>query len=121
MKYFIAALKKYADFSGRSRRSEYWYFVLFYIIFYCVLAVLGLYIGFPFLALILLVGMLVPSLAVGVRRMHDVDRSGWYMFIPIYSLILACTDGTPGPNRFGSDPKQPDMVDDIDRIGQAND
>lgn len=50
--------------------------------------------------------ILLPAIAVGVRRMHDVDKSGWFLLIPIYNLILACTDGTKGPNRFGVDPKE---------------
>ena len=49
--------------------------------------------------------VLIPSIAVGIRRMHDVDKSGWFILIPIYNLILAITDGTKGANRFGPDPK----------------
>ena len=50
-------------------------------------------------------GVLLPSIAVGVRRMHDTGHSGWYLLIPFYNLILACMEGTKGANRFGSDPK----------------
>ncbi|MFT4780037.1 MAG: uncharacterized membrane protein YhaH (DUF805 family), partial [Flavobacteriales bacterium] len=49
--------------------------------------------------------VLIPSIAVGVRRMHDVGKSGWFLLIPIYSLILACTDGINGDNEYGADPK----------------
>lgn len=49
----------------------------------------------------------MPSIAVGVRRMHDVGKSGWFVLIPIYNFILACTDGERGPNQYGQDPKDP--------------
>ena len=49
--------------------------------------------------------VLIPSIAVGVRRMHDVGKSGWFLLIPIYNLILACTDGVNGDNEYGADPK----------------
>lgn len=105
MNYFILAFKKYAQFSGRSRRSEYWYFFLFNFIIAFVLGMIGGVMGTPMLGYIFNLIVLVPSIAVGVRRMHDVDKSGWFLLIPIYNLILACTDGTPGPNEYGEDPK----------------
>ena len=107
MNYFFLAFKNYAVFTGRARRREYWYFVLFYNCIYLVLKLCELYIGSPFSAIQLafVIISLLPYLAVSVRRMHDVDRSGWYSLIPIYSLILNCTDGTNGPNDYGPDPK----------------
>lgn len=123
MKYFLAALKKYADFKGRARRKEYWYFYLFFILFFVALNFLSVAIASDSMALVVAVfylAMIVPMFAAGVRRMHDVDRSGWYLFIPIYSLILACTDGTPGLNRYGSDPKRPELLDEIDQIGETS-
>lgn len=120
MNYFLAALKKYADFKGRTRRKEYWYFVLFYMIIYIVLLAAATVV--PLLgiaALVFILAMLVPSLAVAVRRMHDVDKSGWYIFIPIYSLILACTEGTPGSNQYGEDPKSSSIEGEIDQIGNS--
>lgn len=116
MNYFLAALKKYADFNGRSRRSEYWYFVLFSTIISILLAVADSA-GTIYLDTVYSLAVLVPSIAVGVRRMHDVDKSGWYILIPFYNLVLACTEGSPGFNRFGADPKRPEMLDDIDQIG----
>ncbi|GMR18917.1 MAG: hypothetical protein BMS9Abin34_039 [Patescibacteria group bacterium] len=112
MNYYLTVLKKYAVFSGRARRAEYWYFVLFNII---IALVLGLIEGVAGIAsgtdesvlnAIYQLAILVPSVAVGVRRMHDVNKSGWFLLIPIYNLILAVTDGTKGDNKYGSDPKE---------------
>ncbi|WP_223649849.1 DUF805 domain-containing protein [Hymenobacter psoromatis] len=106
MKYFLDTLKnKYAQFSGRSRRAEYWQFFLFNIIFSLVLGFVGRLIHFPFIGVIYSLALLVPGIAVSVRRMHDVDKDWWYLLIPIYSLILVCTEGTSGPNQYGPDPK----------------
>jgi uncharacterized membrane protein YhaH (DUF805 family) len=107
MKWFFEALTKYATFSGRSRRKEYWYFTLFYVILAIVFAVFAKLANFdPSVAMrILQLGLFIPSLAVGVRRMHDVDKNGWYVIIPIYNIILACTSGTVGDNQYGPDPK----------------
>lgn len=98
-------LQKYAQFSGRSRRSEYWYFTLFSTIIGLILKYAGIAAGSPFIDTIYSLGVLIPSIAVGVRRMHDVGKSGWFLLIPLYNLILACTDGTPGDNEYGPDPK----------------
>ena len=73
--------------------------------------------GTVYLDTIYSLAVFVPSIAVGVRRMHDVNKSGWYCLIPIYNLILACTEGTPGSNEYGPDPKRPELLDDIDLIG----
>lgn len=119
MNWFTTALKKYAVFSGRSRRREYWYFVLFYLIIYIVLAVIdnatgsidpqtriGLFTGIFSLA------MLIPSLSVTVRRLHDTDRTGWWILITLIPLIGAIVllvfllqDSNAEANRFGANPK----------------
>jgi uncharacterized membrane protein YhaH (DUF805 family) len=118
MKWFLMALKKYADFNGRSRRSEYWYFTLFFAIIYIILFVLTLQVtAIGILLLIFALGMLVPSIAVSIRRMHDVGKSGWYCLIPIYSLILSFTAGDVGTNEYGPDPKDPAFEDEINQIG----
>jgi uncharacterized membrane protein YhaH (DUF805 family) len=122
MKWYLEALKKYAVFSGRSRRKEYWYFILFYFLFAFLIEFISFYIRIPFLYALFILGMLVPSLSVGVRRMHDVNKSGWFLLIPIYSLILACTDGDQGPNRYGPDPKRPEFEEfltDIEPVQSA--
>ena len=100
MHYYVKVLKQYADFNGRARRKEYWMFVLFNVI---ISTVLGLI--FPLLSVIYYLAILIPTYAVLARRMHDVGKSGWYMLIPIYNLILACTDGDSGDNEYGSNPK----------------
>jgi len=105
MNYYLKVLQNYAIFSGRARRSEYWYFVLFNLIITVVLALLGLLMETTILSNIYTFAVLVPSIAVGVRRMHDVGKSGWFLLIPIYNLILACTDGTQGDNEYGANPK----------------
>ena len=98
----------YANFNGRASRAEYWWFALAYFIVYFVLAMLiQVSVVFSILLIVFLLGIIVPLIAVGVRRMHDVGKSGWYILIPIYSLILACTEGTAGPNEYGPDPYSP--------------
>ncbi len=107
--YYLEALKKYATFTGRSRRSEYWYFTLVnLIIYYGFILIVGRLIdGVLGAALggIYILVTLIPSIAAGVRRMHDVGKSGWYLLIPIYSLILTCRDSDYGVNAYGSNPK----------------
>jgi uncharacterized membrane protein YhaH (DUF805 family) len=118
--WYLEALKKYAVFSGRSRRMEYWYFVLFNLIVFIVLelidALLGTFNvvqGVGLLSGIYGLAVLIPTLAVTVRRLHDIDRTGWWIFInlipligSIVLLVFELTPGTPGSNRFGPDPKQ---------------
>jgi uncharacterized membrane protein YhaH (DUF805 family) len=117
--WYLEVLKKYAVFSGRARRAEYWYFVLFNIIVAVVLSLIDTLLGtFNFMQGVgLLSGLyglavLIPTLAVTVRRLHDIDRTGWWIFINLIPLIgfivllvFAVTDGTPGSNRYGPNPK----------------
>ena len=117
-------LKKYSDFDGRSRRKEYWMFALFNVIFIIVASLidslLGLTIGtygFGVIYLVYVLAMIVPGLAVGVRRLHDVGKSGWMIlisFIPIigaiWLLILFVTDSQPGDNEYGANPKGVEAV-----------
>lgn len=101
-------LKKFADFEGRARRKEYWMFFLFSLIVSFVLGAIDEMItpgGIGFLGLIFQLGVLVPSIAVAIRRMHDVGKSGWFILIPIYNLILAVSEGEKGTNQYGPDPK----------------
>lgn len=109
MKYFLTALQKYADFDGRARRKEYWYFALFTFFFSIPFSILDIVFESTVPGLIFNLAILLPSLAVTVRRMHDVNKSGWFCLIPIYNLILTLTDGDKGPNRFGIDPKRPEF------------
>ena len=129
---YLNAMKKYAVFQGRARRSEYWLFFLFFIIIYVVAALLdgalgmldpaagiGLFSGIVILAHVL------PSIAVGVRRIHDFDTSGWLYLIgliplvgTIFLIVIGCIGGTRGPNRFGPDPKDPMGEHDVGAFGQ---
>lgn len=122
--YFTNAItSNYANFEGRARRSEYWYFTLFSTIISWGLSYMGIAMDFPWISIIYSFGVILPSIAVGVRRMHDVGKSGWYILIPIYNLILACTDSEVGPNQYGPNPKgigNNDNYDDqISNIGKS--
>ena len=128
MEYMFAPLKRYADFKGRARRKEYWLWVLFLIVAWFVLmyldAALGLggtatgyaeggSVGFNMtggvLTMIFWLATLIPSIAVAVRRVHDQDKSGWFILIPFYNIVLMFIEGTKGPNRYGPDPKGDDQ------------
>ena len=110
MKYFIKCLKLYADSSGRARRAEYWNFTLFNFIFALVVSIIAEVVDAPMLSGIFTLAMFLPGFTVGMRRMHDVGKSGWLFLVPIYNLILACTEGTNGYNEYGPDPKNPDEL-----------
>ena len=120
MEWYLAVLKKYAVFSGRSRRKEYWYFVLFNIIISIVLAVVdrvtGTFsqeAGMGLLGGIYTLAVLIPGIAVSVRRLHDTNRSGWWILIALIPLIGAIVllffmvqDSEPGVNQYGANPKE---------------
>jgi len=116
---------KYATFSGRASRSEYWFFLLFLYVAIFALAIVSAVFSGPdigtesspggsaaiglvgVLAMIMLLGSFLPLLAVSVRRIHDTGASGWWVLlwtIGLVSLIWACIPGQPGNNRFGPDP-----------------
>jgi uncharacterized membrane protein YhaH (DUF805 family) len=111
---FVDAIKSgfrnYVNFSGRASRSEFWYWVLFSLIAAFAAAILDGIIGFTLFYPIVSLGLFLPGLAVTVRRLHDVDKSGWWFLIvftgigAIVLIVWYCTKGTPGPNRFGPDP-----------------
>ena len=110
--YYTGVLKNYAGFEGRARRAEYWQFALVNIIITIVLDVIGLAVKFPLLGLVYGLAILVPSLAVAFRRLHDTGRSAWWILfalVPfvgaIVLLVFTCLDSTPGPNQFGPNPK----------------
>ena len=121
MEWMLMPLHRYADFSGRSRRKEYWMFALLVIAGYVALALIGSVLsggadGGGTLGTILIgifaLAILVPSIAVQVRRFHDQDKSGWFVllnFIPILGALIVFVfmllEGTRGPNQYGPDPK----------------
>jgi uncharacterized membrane protein YhaH (DUF805 family) len=108
-----SGFSNYVNFSDRSSRSEYWWWILFYTIGIIVAAIIDGVIGTDVRIVSGLFGlaMILPNLAVAIRRLHDLDRTGWWVLlglIPIVGwiilLIWYCTKGTDGPNRFGPDP-----------------
>ena len=116
MQWFLKCLTQYADFTGRARRKEYWMFMLFSFLIYILVAMVLLALGVTESAInivisLLALSLILPNLAVTVRRLHDIDRSGWWvllMFVPILSLVILVfmfLNGTSGGNRFGPDPK----------------
>jgi uncharacterized membrane protein YhaH (DUF805 family) len=131
MNWYIGVLKKYVVFSGRATRSEYWYFVLFNTIISMVLMGIDIAMGTGsaestmsgdagvsmnmsagILTGIYTLAVLLPSLAVLIRRLHDTDHSGWWVFISLIPLVGAIIllvflvkDSTPGENQYGSNPK----------------
>ena len=104
MKYYFTALKKYANVDGRASRAEYWSFVLFNYLISLVVAIIEVRLHTNFLAITYATALFLPSLAVGMRRMHDLGKYGSYALIPVYSHILACFAGTKGPNAYGPPP-----------------
>jgi uncharacterized membrane protein YhaH (DUF805 family) len=118
MEYFVKALKHYADFSGRSRRKDYWMFFLFLFIFGIASAILdnifgmAFWIGYGPIYMLFTLAMFIPHLAAGVRRLHDIGKSGWMLLVVlipfigiIWLIILLATEGNKGENQYGQDPK----------------
>jgi len=102
---------KYVTFDGRAARPEYWYWVLFAVVASLVLAIIDHALSFGVLQILFVLATFLPGLAVLIRRLHDVDRSGWWWliaFVPVVGVILLivwlCQPGTPGPNRFAPAP-----------------
>lgn len=115
MNWYLEVLKKYAVFNGRARRKEYWMFFLFNFIIGFVLGIVG---GgnLGSLGIILMLfklAVLIPSIAVSVRRLHDTERSGWWLligFVPIIGaivlLVFMVQDSQSGQNQYGTNPKE---------------
>lgn len=114
MDWYLEVLKKYAVFTGRARRKEYWMFFLFNVIIAIVLSVIDTSVGLPgVLSTIYSLAILIPGLAVTVRRLHDTSRSGWWLLIaliPILGaialLVFMMLDSEPGENEYGPNPKE---------------
>ncbi|MEX0918893.1 MAG: DUF805 domain-containing protein [Candidatus Paceibacterota bacterium] len=114
MNYYLSVLKKYAVFSGRSQRAEYWYFNLFNIIIATILGIISAIVGddFSILGLLYALAVFLPTLGVSVRRLHDIGKSGWMLLISlipligwIWFIVLMVTDSNPGDNKYGPNPK----------------
>jgi uncharacterized membrane protein YhaH (DUF805 family) len=128
----VQPLKRYADFSGRSPRAEYWWFTVLEWLALMALVVLSVALvgeskdSNPFFGAFIIpfaiafLALLVPNFAVQVRRLHDQDRSGWMIllfFIPyvggIIAIVFMCIRGTRGPNRYGPDPYEQDYLGEV--------
>ena len=114
IEYFKLALSKYAQFTGRSRRSEYWYFQLVNILIGIAVGMLGAVIGDSIansLSSLVSLALFIPGLAVAVRRLHDTGRSGWWLLIALTGigifvlLYWFAQDSAPGANEYGPNPK----------------
>jgi uncharacterized membrane protein YhaH (DUF805 family) len=121
MNYYIEVLKKYAVFTGRARRKEYWMFVLYNFLISIGIGIVDSLLGLRIvnsnvnlgvLGSLYSLAVLIPSLAVAVRRLHDTEHSGWWIFISLIPLIgfivllvFLVTDGQPGGNKYGPNPK----------------
>lgn len=118
MEWYLGVLKKYAEFGGRARRKEYWMFVLFNIIIALVLGLIDSMLGLTtesgmgILGGLYTLAVLLPAIAVGVRRLHDTGRSGWWMLLvfvpligPIVLIVFFVLDSQPGSNEYGPNPK----------------
>lgn len=114
MEWYLKCLKQYADFKGRARRKEYWMFFLFNFLFSVIFAVLdGILQTKGILEGLYSLAVLIPGLAVTVRRLHDIGKSGWMILIVlipivgmIWLLVLTVTDSALGENEYGPNPKQ---------------
>ncbi|TVQ29857.1 MAG: DUF805 domain-containing protein [Wenzhouxiangella sp.] len=112
MNWYLAVLKQYAEFSGRASRPEFWMFFLFHFIILIVLMILSQRMSFfAIIYLIYALGTLIPYIAVCIRRLHDTDKSGWFLLIGliplvggIILLVLLALPGTSDSNRFGGPP-----------------
>ncbi|WP_108650693.1 DUF805 domain-containing protein [Dongshaea marina] len=112
MHWYLAVLKKYAVFSGRAQRKEYWMFTL---VNFIISLLLILFTGLNevgWIATLYLLVLIIPNLSVGVRRLHDTNRSGWWMLLllipligPLILLVFFCSEGEHSANRFGENPK----------------
>lgn len=134
MKWYLKVVRdNYANFKGRARREEYWMFVLFNCLFIIGVAMISGTLAtltdteaFFGLYVIYLLGIIIPSIAVVVRRLHDVNKSGWFYFIAlipligsIWLLVLLLTEGDKGPNQYGPNPKNPNEIE-INEIGKVS-
>jgi uncharacterized membrane protein YhaH (DUF805 family) len=112
MNWYLKVLKQYADFNGRASRTEFWMFVLFNIIFAVAANIIDYILGTGYVFnMIYNLAILVPSIAVSVRRLHDINKSGWLLLVSlipvigiIWLIILFVTEGTPGENQYGPNP-----------------
>lgn len=103
---YIEVLKKYAVFTGRASRREYWMFILINLGVAIALGIIDALLGAKgLISNVYTLAVFLPSLAAAIRRMHDTDRSGWWILLPIVNIVFLAQDSQPGDNRFGPNPK----------------
>lgn len=116
--YYLNVLKnKYAEFTGRARRSEYWYFVLFNFIVSLGLGMVDALAGIGFLSSLYGLAVIIPSIAVGIRRLHDTGKSGWWLLIGLIPFVgwiiliyFLVQDSQPFDNSYGPNPKREQII-----------
>jgi len=104
MNSYFEVWSKISDYSGRADRREFWMFYLYNTI---ILFASAIFVrpDAPDIDIVFRLVVVLPTLAVGTRRMHDINHRGWWILVPIVNFVFACIAGTPGANRFGADPK----------------
>ena len=108
MNWYLKALKNYANFSGRARRREYWWFVLFNILISIGVSIIAMMFGDEYLtSLLYSLFIFLPILSLAVRRNHDAGYSGWWVLCPVFNLILMFFQSDPEDNCFGPYPVEP--------------
>ena len=112
MNWYLKVMSNYFNVQGRARRQEYWMYFLVYLLIVVAAALLDGVLGMGLISALVTLAHLVPSITVGVRRLHDIDRSGWWLLIALLPLIgwiialyWAIKEGDSGDNRYGADPK----------------
>ena len=112
MEHFTAAVQQYVNFEGRNTRTQYWMFVLFYLIFYVACLIVDKVLGTTLVAALYSLALLLPSIGAATRRLHDTGRSGWWQLIALIPLLGAIVlivflaqDTTPSDNQYGPNPK----------------
>ena len=120
MHWFIDPIKnKYANFTGRASRKEFWMFTLFYVLIYIAVAIVGAVVKFPALAFLFSLGIIIPVVAITTRRLHDIGKSGWWQIIevipvigPIVMIVWLVHGSDTGENKYGPNPKDDNVGDD---------
>ena len=117
MSWYLHVLKNYVQFNGRARRKEYWLFTLFNAIVSLIIYIIGRFAHASWLTDIYALAVFLPSLAVSVRRLHDIGRRGWWILLELIPLVgsiilivFDCLDSQPGPNKYGENPKESEIV-----------
>jgi len=120
MNFYLKVLQNYAQFTGRASRSEFWYFQLFNLVASFIVGFVGGLLDAPVLNSIYSLAVIVPSVAVWIRRMHDVGRSGWFCLVPIYNLILAISTSETQTNAYGPVPNDAQPYNQFAPVNQSN-